>query len=79
MKHLLPLLAVIPLLFSCRGKAAAPETRHGDPAEKILVAYVYHMRELPDAKYLTHINYAFGHVSETLEASASSARTTCGS
>ena len=35
MKHLLPLLAVIPLLFSCRGKAAAPETRHGDPAEKI--------------------------------------------
>ncbi|MBP5389713.1 MAG: glycoside hydrolase family 18 protein [Bacteroidales bacterium] len=67
MKHLLPLLAVIPLLFSCRGKAPAPETRHGDPDEKILVAYVYHMRELPDAKYLTHINYAFGHVSETFD------------
>ena len=68
MKRLFCLLMVLPLLAACHRKApAAPETRHGDPDEKVLIAYVYHMRELPDAKYLTHINYAFGHVNDTFD------------
>lgn len=45
----------------------APGTRHGDPYEKILVAYVFRMGELPDATYLTHINYAFGHVNDSFD------------
>lgn len=60
-------LALMPV--ACRQTASAPEveTRHGDPSEKVLVAYVYNTREMPDATYLTHINYAFGHVSETFD------------
>lgn len=42
-------------------------TRHGEADEKILVAYVYNPRELPDPVWLTHINYAFAHVSETFD------------
>ena len=54
-------------LAACTGKGPTQEelgTRHGDPAEKVLVAYVFRMHELPDATYLTHINYAFGHVND---------------
>ncbi len=68
MRHLLPLLLTIPLLFACGGsQSGTPETRHGDPDEKVVIAYVYRLRELPDAKYLTHINFAFGHVNETFD------------
>ena len=55
-------------LVACTGKGPSQEelgTRHGDPAEKILLAYVFRMNELPDATYLTHINYAFGHVNDS--------------
>ena len=68
MRHLLPLLAAIPLFFSCNRTAPVkPDTIHGDPNEKVLIAYVYRMRELPDATYLTHINFAFGHVNDTFD------------
>ena len=59
------LLAVV----SCSSSAVKemPLTKHGSPDEKVLVAYVFRMNSLPDPTYLTHINYAFGHVNETFD------------
>lgn len=61
-------LAAAFILAACAPKAPTQQelgTRHGDPDEKILLAYVFRMQELPDATYLTHINYAFGHVNDS--------------
>ena len=44
-----------------------PLTRHGSADERVLVAYVFRMESLPDPTYLTHINYAFGHVNDTFD------------
>lgn len=43
--------------------------RKGKPAsEKIIVAYVTSWsRVMPDAQYMTHINYAFGHVTKSFD------------
>ena len=68
MRKYLLFLATVLCLAACTEKGPTQEelgTRHGDPAEKILIAYVFRMNELPDATYLTHINYAFGHVNDT--------------
>ncbi|MBR5018671.1 MAG: glycoside hydrolase family 18 protein [Bacteroidales bacterium] len=68
MRKSLFLLAVACCLAACTSKSPSQEelgTKHGDPAEKILLAYVFRMNELPDATYLTHINYAFGHVNDS--------------
>lgn len=36
------------------------------PAEKVIIGYVTSWSsEVPDPTYLTHINYAFGHVNST--------------
>lgn len=43
------------------------KTKHGEPDEKILVAYVYNPQELPDPTWLTHINYAFAHVNDSFD------------
>lgn len=71
MKKVLPLLVTLVLgLTACSRTAPKPEapgTKHGDPAEKILIAYVFRMDETPDASYLTHINYAFGHVNDSFD------------
>lgn len=72
MKTRFLLLAAMLGLFSCQGKGPKPDaeaagTKHGDPGEKILIAYVFRMNTLPDATYLTHINYAFGHVNDTFD------------
>ena len=67
MKRSLPLFLMLALI-ACTPEGPSQEalgTRHGDPAEKILLAYVFRMNELPDATYLTHINYAFGHVNDS--------------
>lgn len=56
------LLAVCALLGLClAGNAAAPE-------KKIVVAYVTSWSQImPDARTMTHINYAFGHVNDTFD------------
>lgn len=62
------LAAALSCLAACSGKGPSQEelgTRHGDPDEKIVLAYVFRMNDLPDATYLTHINYAFGHVNDS--------------
>ena len=64
------LAAALLCLTACTGKVPTQEelgTRHGDPSEKILLAYVFRMNDLPDATYLTHINYAFGHVNDSFD------------
>ena len=54
------LLTVCALLGLCLGGNAA------SPEKKIVVAYVTSWSQImPDAKYMTHINYAFGHVNDT--------------
>lgn len=61
-------LAALCLLALTSGKKPEqPVTKHGDPDEKVLIAYVFSPREMPDPTWLTHINYAFGHVNETFD------------
>ncbi|NDV58614.1 glycosyl hydrolase family 18 protein [Bacteroides sp. 519] len=56
-------LAIVATLFSCDGTKASSQ----EPADnKIIVAYVTSWSKImPDPEYMTHINYAFGHVNET--------------
>lgn len=72
MKAINILVSASVILMMAAGCSQTPSctiegTRHGDPDEKILVAYVYNPRELPDPTWLTHINYAFAHVNETFD------------
>lgn len=55
------------LMGACRQSTPPPGTKHGDPEEKYLIAYVFRMQDTPDASYLTHINYAFGHVNDRFD------------
>lgn len=64
---MLCLLAACAFLFTACKKEVKPVTFHDDPNEKYLIAYIYHPNELPDPTYLTHINYAFGHVNDTFD------------
>lgn len=59
-------LALSVLVFTAAKKNKAV-TFHGNPDEKWLIAYIYHPNELPDPTYLTHINYAFGHVNDSFD------------
>lgn len=59
------LLATILLIFSCKSQKAN-EDKGKD--KKIVLAYVTSWSSIiPDPAYLTHINYAFGHVSNTFD------------
>jgi len=61
------LFAALAIILAGCQKKVQPVTYHDRPDEKVLIAYVFHPNELPDATYLTHINYAFGHVNETFD------------
>ena len=65
LSKLLCAIAALALISTSCEKKAQPVTFHDDPNEKILVAYIYHPNALPDPTFLTHINYAFGHVNDT--------------
>lgn len=56
-----PLLFLISLILSIFGCRPSKES------EKVIVAYVtsWKTTSLPDPTFITHINYAFGHVNET--------------
>ena len=62
MRKLSVLLLAAVILASC---ATTYPATHGKKTEKVMIAYVYNPREMPDPTYLTHINYAFGHVSDS--------------
>lgn len=56
------LLAALALCIGGKAGAAQHAPRNG----KVIVAYVTSWTKvMPDPKYMTHINYAFGHVNET--------------
>ncbi len=65
LKNFLTLTAAALIFVSCTTAKAEPE----NPIDnKVVVAYVTSWtEEIPDAKYMTHINYAFGHVNETFD------------
>lgn len=67
MKKALLLLCLFLGVFVSCNREKKVETCHGNPDEKVLIAYVYHPNGVPDPTYLTHINYAFGHVNETFD------------
>lgn len=62
--HAAIIMAASVCISSCTG---SPSLSHGDPDEKVLIAYVYTPDEMPDPTYLTHINYAFGHVNDSFD------------
>ena len=64
------LLLVILLLCGALsgGRSAFAAKRGKDAGEKVVVAYVTSWsRVMPDAQYMTHINYAFGHVTKSFD------------
>lgn len=60
-------LSVLAVLLSCGNLKAADESKI--PLDsKVVVAYVTSWSHvIPDPKYMTHINYAFGHVNEAFD------------
>lgn len=61
----LMMAAALSLLASC-GSTKSGESLAGPLDSKVIVAYVTSWSDvMPQPQYMTHINYAFGHVSET--------------
>ena len=59
--------SVLAVLVSCGNLRAADELKTALDG-KVVVAYVTSWSHvIPDPKYMTHINYAFGHVDETFD------------
>ena len=64
------LLAIMFLGGALNGQSSAYCAKRSakDTNEKVVVAYVTSWsRVMPDAKYMTHINYAFGHVTKSFD------------
>ena len=61
------ILSVLAVLLSCSSSKAG-ELRMASSDAKVIVAYVTSWSSvMPDPQYMTHINYAFGHLSETFD------------
>lgn len=55
-------------LVGCRSSRASVESAAVPAEDKVVVAYVTSWSDvIPDPKYMTHINYAFGHVTESFD------------
>lgn len=72
MKHISLLLAIPALLTvaSCngRGNQQGSETAAAEEARRVVVGYVTSWSDkMPDPLLVTHLNYAFGHVSESFD------------
>lgn len=62
----LVLFAAVMVLASCAGTQSGSKKEPAD--QKVIVAYVTSWSQtMPDPAYMTHINYAFGHVNETFD------------
>ncbi len=65
MKKLKTMMVALSALLALCGSAYPGENSAGSPNSKIVVAYVTSWSDVvPDPRYMTHINYAFGHVNE---------------
>ncbi len=61
------LLAALGVFISC-SSVKAEKRQTSAPDSKVVVAYVTSWSEvMPEPQYMTHINYAFGHVNETFD------------
>lgn len=69
MKSKLFFSAIIGLtLLGCHSQKAAKLAADNASDHKVVVAYVTSWSsEIPDPKFMTHINYAFGHVNESFD------------
>lgn len=66
MKNFLFLIPALCAIFLLQDGTAAKENRN--EADKVIVAYVTSWKgDIPDPFYMTHINYAFGHVNDTFD------------
>lgn len=66
MKTLKSILFALMALFMLGGTVKAADKKNAPVPGKVIVAYVTSWsRVMPDPKYMTHINYAFGHVNDT--------------
>lgn len=60
------ILSALAIWLSCGSQAG--EARAASSSSKVIVAYVTSWsHEMPNPQYMTHINYAFGHVAETFD------------
>lgn len=68
MKKLKMMMAATLVVLASCGSARSGESGTTSPRDsKVVVAYVTSWSEvMPDPQYMTHINYAFGHVNENL-------------
>lgn len=58
------LLGILSTCIACQ----SDKIKKQEPADKVIVAYVTSWtRIMPDPAYITHINYAFGHVTESFD------------
>lgn len=58
--------AALGVLVSCGSVKSGEEAIAASRDSKVVVAYVTSWSEvMPDPQYMTHINYAFGHVNES--------------
>ena len=58
--------AALGVLVSCGSVKSGEEAIAASRESKVVVAYVTSWSEvMPDPQYMTHINYAFGHVNES--------------
>ena len=58
--------AALGVLVSCGSVKSGEEVVAASRDSKVVVAYVTSWSEvMPDPQYMTHINYAFGHVNES--------------
>lgn len=60
------MVAALGVLVSCGSVKSGEEAIAASRESKVVVAYVTSWSEvMPDPQYMTHINYAFGHVNES--------------
>lgn len=63
-RFLFPVLLVLLTLSACSSPASAPSTETQEP-QKVIVGYVTSWSDkIPDPTVVTHLNYAFGHVTD---------------
>ena len=61
-------ICILLSLAGCRSQGNIVNNDSDPTDNKVVVAYVTSWSDImPDPKYMTHINYAFGHVSETFD------------
>lgn len=67
-KYFKALILVVTFVTQCHFAAAETAVKGSDSNGNVVVAYVTSWsKEIPDPFYMTHINYAFGHVNDSFD------------